>query len=115
PALARAGLGAQSAELHLKIASEGDDDAEGHVQLAGGEYLRAGHTAAALETLQPLLKKYDLTLPASPQSALVSLLYRRARLKWRGIGFQERTENIEQRRLDAVDLCWVLGNGLAGI
>lgn len=115
PALARAGLGAKSAELHLEIAQDHDGDEEMHVRLAGAEYLRAGHTSSALAVLGPILSKYGLSLPASPQSALVSLLFRRARLKLRGIGFREETAQHDQRKLDAIDLCWVLGNGLAGI
>src|SRR5690606_23827545 len=39
-ALARAGMGAESAQLHLEIAQEGLADTELHRRLAGGEYLR---------------------------------------------------------------------------
>ncbi len=115
PALARAGRGVESAELHLEIAAEGESDAGKHMQQAGAEYLRSGHTDEALRTLSPELARHGLTLPKSPQSALVSLLYRRARLKFRGLDFKERQDGIAPERLEAIDLCWVLGNGLAGI
>jgi serine/threonine protein kinase len=115
PALARAGKGVESAKLHLKIAAEGEEDAPLHLRQAGSEYLRSGHTDAALRTLAPVLAEHGLSLPKSPQSALLSLLFRRARLRIRGLDFKEGSKQISAKRLEAIDLCWVLGNGLAGI
>lgn len=115
PALARAGRGVESAELHLEIAQEGEADAASHLRRAGAEYLRSGHTDDALRTLEPVLAEHGLGLPKSPQSALASLLFRRARLKLRGLDFKERSKQVAPKRLEAIDLCWVLGNGLAGI
>lgn len=115
PALGRAGLPLEAAELHLKLAERGGSEASAHRRQAGADYLRAGHTDEALATLGAVLEEHGLGLPRTGKAALISLLYRRARLRFRGFSIQEPQSPLAQKKLDAIDLCWVLGNGLAGI
>jgi eukaryotic-like serine/threonine-protein kinase len=116
-ALANAGRGLASAEAYLKTAAELDGEAALEArQRAAEQYLRAGHVAEALQTFGPVLKEADLDLPRTPKTALMSLLYQRAKFKLRGRGFRERAESdIAPDELHRIDLCWTLGNGLSGI
>jgi hypothetical protein len=116
-ALADAGRGLASAEAFLKLAAELDGEAALEArQRAAEQYLRAGHVAEALETFGPVLKEADLDLPRTPKTALMSLLWHRAKFKLRGRGFRERAESeIPPEELHRIDLCWTLGNGLSGI
>jgi eukaryotic-like serine/threonine-protein kinase len=116
-ALANAGRGLASAEAFLELATELDSDAALEArQRAAEQYLRAGHVAEALATFGPVLAEADLDLPSTPKTALMSLLFHRAKLKLRGRGFRERAEaDIPAEQLHRIDLSWTLGNGLSGI
>jgi hypothetical protein len=53
---------------------------------------------------------------SSSTSALLSLLYRRMRIRWRGIAFTERkVEDIPADGLLRMDVLWSLGHGLGGV
>jgi serine/threonine protein kinase len=116
-ALAHAGRGAESAEVYLSVAEATEvERAEGLRQAAAEQYLRSGHVEEALATFGPLLADAGLALPATPLRALVSLLWLRLRLRWRGLEFTEREESeCDPEQLRAIDFCWSVGTGLAGI
>jgi hypothetical protein len=115
--LANTGRGLAAAEAFLKLAAELEGEAALEArQRAAEQYLRAGHVAEALETFGPVLREANLDLPRTPKTALMSLLYHRAKFKLRGRGFRERAESeIPPEELHRIDLCWTLGNGLSGI
>jgi hypothetical protein len=116
PAFAGAGRGADAAALYVRIAATSPSDQNDLLRLAGDQFLRAGYTEEALRTLEPLLGRHELGLPDSPSGALASLLFRRLRIKMRGLSFVETTpERLPEEKLQAIDLCWALGGGLAGI
>ncbi len=115
-ALSRAGQGVESAVTYLKLAELDQSHHSTHLRQAGEQYLLAGHAQESLETLDELLHKHHLTLPPSGKSAVASLLLRRARLKFRGYAHQETQAcDLDQEKIEGVDLCWTLGHGLAGI
>ena len=52
-------------------------------------------------------------VPRSPRAALLSLLWRRARLRWRGLRFvPRRADDIDADALLRVDTCWSAATGL---
>lgn len=119
PTLGNAGLGVESARTYLQVATLDDDDATALIQRAGEQYLLAGLTDEAMETLSPILVRYGLSAPRTKFWTALSLF-------WRRRGLRSRVEN-ELRRLtlgarailsedlEAVDLSWNLANGFAGI
>ncbi len=116
-ALARAGRGAESAEAYLLVArTKSGDEATTLRQAAAEQYLRAGHVEEALATFGPLLQDAGLALPSTPTRALLSLLWRRTLLKWRGLEFEERQiTEADKEEVRAIDFCWSVGTGLAGL
>ncbi|MFO0891378.1 MAG: hypothetical protein U0790_19820 [Isosphaeraceae bacterium] len=95
--------------------------APGHA-LAGPRPPPAGGHAVAdqrphgrgLDTLRAVLAKVGMSLPATPRRALASLLWQRARIRWRGLSFRERTEDdIPQPELNRIDVCWSASVGLS--
>jgi hypothetical protein len=119
-ALANAGRGAAAANA-FRIAADGatGDEAMRLRTRSAEQFLRSGLVDEGIEQLQPALKHLDLRLPATPRSALVTLLARRARLKLRGLAFDERDPEgiakLPAADLHRIDLCWSVGNGLGGV
>jgi tetratricopeptide (TPR) repeat protein len=115
-ALAHAGRGDEAAESYLVLSRSGAPDAEVFHRHAGQQLLRAGRIEEGMATLGEALTQAGLPSPKTPRSAVASLLWRRARLRLRGLGYRERpAAEIPERQLHAVDLCWALSNGLTGI
>lgn len=114
-ALASAGRGADAAASYL-LAVPGAPPAEA-LELqrrAAMQFLISGHIDEGLGTLQAVLRAIGLTLPATPQRALLSLLWWRGRLRLRGLGFRERVPGeIAPADLNRVDVCWSAGVGLS--
>lgn len=115
-ALAHAGRGAEAAESYRILSRSGAPEAEVFHRLAGEQLLRAGHIEEGMATLGEALTQAGLPYPKTPRSAVISLLWRRARLRLRGSEHRRRDPSeIPDRQLHSVDLCWALGNGLTGI
>ncbi|MEO8553191.1 MAG: hypothetical protein ABI678_24630, partial [Kofleriaceae bacterium] len=116
-ALASAGRGAAAAAAYRDAADGAAGDARVRLRTRSAEqYLRSGLVDEGIEQLEPALRHLDLRLPGSPRSALVMLLARRARLKWRGLAFEERkADALPAADLHRIDLCWSVGNGLGGV
>lgn len=114
-ALANSGRSSEAAKAYLK-ASQLEKDEATIIQLqrtAAEKFLISGHMDEGLEVLRSFLDRVGLTLPASPKRALISFLYKRAQIWWRGLKFQERTESdISLEELMRIDTCWAGSIGL---
>ncbi|MDB4970453.1 MAG: Serine/threonine-protein kinase PknA [Myxococcales bacterium] len=100
-ALANAGRGAeaaraleQAADLHDELVAGGDSHAEALTlelrRRAAEQFLRGGHVDLGLAAVRNVLSAVGMSMPESPTGALASLLWNRARLRLRGLGFQPR-------------------------
>jgi len=116
-ALASAGRGAAAAAAFRDAAEAATGDDQVRLRTRSAEqFLRSGLVDEGIAQLEPALRHLALRLPGSPRSALVTLLARRARLKWRGLAFEERkADSLPAAQLHRIDLCWSVGNGLGGV
>ncbi len=114
-ALANAGSGAEAARVYLEAAAGAPPDAAFELERRAGEQLlRSGHTDEGLAALGRVLAAGGLGLATTPFRALVSLLFRRARIRLRGLGFQERAESdVPAEELRRIDMCWSASLGLS--
>ncbi len=114
-ALANAGRPADSADVYLD-ASAGRQTAE-RIELqrrAAEQLLIGGHIDRGLEVLREVLAGVGMRLASGPRAALASLIWRRAKLRWRGLDFVERAESrVAADALLRVDTCWSVVTGLA--
>lgn len=109
-ALANAGRGADAAPVYLE-AARGAAPAESLTLRRRGaeELLRSGRIDEALAEFGTVLAAVGLELPETPQRALASLLYRRARVRLRGLDFDPRPErDIPADVLQRIDTCWAV-------
>jgi tetratricopeptide (TPR) repeat protein len=89
--LVHAGRGAEAARYYL-AAAEGADRAtrlECH-RHAAEQLVISGHIAPGLATLDALLAEIGVPSPKTPRGTIASLLWNRARIRIRGLGFRER-------------------------
>ncbi|MEO6772436.1 MAG: protein kinase [Kofleriaceae bacterium] len=89
--LIHAGRGADAA-AHYLAAAEGADRAtrlECH-RHAAEQLVISGHIAPGLEALESLLAEIGVASPKTPRGAIASLLWHRARIRVRGLGFRDR-------------------------
>src|SRR5688500_12263596 len=115
-AYANAGRGREAADVFLALASESKiaADALELEQKAAHELLRAGLIDEGLEILDRLLASVGIAMPSTPRRALASLLWRRARLKVRGIRFKPRdTSQLPREELARLDIVWSAVCGLS--
>jgi serine/threonine protein kinase len=114
-ALAHAGRGAEAAEAYLAAVPHAPADEVLELRRhAAEQYLRAGHIDEGLEIMHTVLRTVGLAVARSPRHALFSLLWRRAWLRVRGLGFRERAESaVSPSALLRIDVCWSMANGLS--
>jgi serine/threonine protein kinase len=114
-ALAHVGRGGSAALSYLEAAKLAPTEDSIELQRRASEQLlTSGHIDEGLAGLRTVLDTFGLKLAATPRRALASLLYRRARLRVRGIGFRERAESeVDTRALRRIDVCWSVAIGLA--
>jgi eukaryotic-like serine/threonine-protein kinase len=115
-ALVNAGRGAEAGRAYLDATDAAPpEEALDLRRRAAEQFLRAGHVDEGLAAVREVLEAVDLSLPETPARALASLLYRRARLSVRGLGFAERADSASPEELTRIDVCWSVGNGLHGV
>jgi eukaryotic-like serine/threonine-protein kinase len=116
-ALEKAGRGPEAGEvLVTAAAARPAEEAWRLVSRAAALFLMSGHLQRGKELLHQVLKDLGIRVPGGTASVLASLLRLRTRLKLRGVGFSERSEDeipVEVR--DRIDACngAALGFGLA--
>lgn len=105
-ALSNAGRGREAAELYQQ-ASEAADPATrlDCLRRAAEQFLLTGHIERGLAALDLVLADAGMRMPASPRSALAALLWRRTRLRIRGLRWKQSSEgDIAQRNLNRIDV-----------
>ncbi len=113
-ALANAGRPAEAAEAYLAAAEVNSHRQVEFRRRAAEQLLTGGHIDRGLELIRRVLESVGLRLAATPRRALVSLVWRRLRLIWRGTGFTSRAESELDRELVLrLDTCWSIATGLA--
>jgi eukaryotic-like serine/threonine-protein kinase len=115
-AYANAGRGREAADVFLALASETKiaADALELEQKAAHELLRAGLIDEGMKVLDRLLTSVGIAMPKTPRRALATLLWRRARLKVRGIRFTPRDPSqVSREELARMDIAWSAACGLS--
>ena len=116
-ALANAGQGGESAEWYLRAAAAVPDgepvEALELRRLAGDHLLRCGRIDEGMAVMHEVLAAVGVTVPRGARRALLSLVWRRARLKlrtWRGAQATRRLDAAARLR---ADVCLSCGTSLA--
>jgi hypothetical protein len=116
-ALVNAGRGAEAAREYLN-AAQGAPDSE-TIELrcnAALQMLRSGYVDEGLPVLHTVLGSLGMKMTTTPRRALLSLLFRRAQLWFRGLGFRPRDpKDIPAEELRRIDLCWSVSTCLTMI
>ena len=116
-ALANAGRGPDAAREYL-AASDGAPPHEALelTRRSAEQWLRSGHVDEGLDAVRAVLDAVGFKLAETPARAVMSLLTRRASLKFRGLDFRERAQSqITTTELTRVDVCWSVAVGLGMI
>jgi serine/threonine protein kinase len=112
--LANAGRGHEAATAYL-AAADGALAAE-RLELhrrAAHQLLRSGYVEEGFTVTRSVLDAIGIRLARTPLQALLAFLVRRAQIRWRGLGFQERDRSqISTEELVRVDACWSVAIGL---
>jgi hypothetical protein len=114
-ALANAGRGAEAALLFQAAAQCADRGTSLERKCkAAYQFCISGHLDQGRAALAAVLQEVGMRLPRTPQTALASLLWNRARLWWRGVLFRQRSEaEIERGLLRRIDVAWTASAGLS--
>jgi tetratricopeptide (TPR) repeat protein len=102
-----AGESFEAAAETLRPASPLDDRALVLRRRAAEHYLRSGHLVRGTAVTRDVLAAVGINLPGSTRRAIAEALYQRARLTWRGLGFELRAARaLAPRALLRLDACW---------
>jgi eukaryotic-like serine/threonine-protein kinase len=113
-ALANAGRGRQAAAVYLQTPAATVAETLDLQTQAAQQYLFAGHMADGLAVIRDVLNKIGMVLPSSRWRTLLELLWGRAALRLRGLGFRETpVDRIPAAELIKVDVCWSVAAGLS--
>jgi serine/threonine protein kinase len=114
-ALANAGRSADAAAAYMRAAESATTAETLELKrLASSQLLISGHVEEGLALLRTLLGPLGLSMPEKPRQAWLSLIWHRALLRLRGLGFRNRDESqISAMELTRVDLCWSAVAGLS--
>jgi len=114
-ALANGGQPTEAAESYLRAAAEAVHPHQVELERRAAEqFLIAGDIDRGLDLIRAVLAGMGMSVPRSRRTAFAWLLWRRARLRWRGLRFVSRTaEAIDRDTLLRIDTCWSAATGLA--
>jgi hypothetical protein len=114
-ALANAGRPADAGDAYLDAARDADPARRVELErVAAEQFLIGGHIDRGMVVIRRVLSAVHLRLARGPRTALASLIYRRAQLRWRGRAFVERrADRIPPADLLKVDTCGSVATGLA--
>ena len=111
-ALANAGRGREAADAYLRAADLEDGAVRTDLERrAAMLMLEGGHSEEGRAVLARVLAAHRLPLPKSRGAVLAALLLRRAKLKIRGLGWQE-DHDVDDKTLARIDACWSACRGL---
>jgi eukaryotic-like serine/threonine-protein kinase len=83
---------------------------------AAEQLLMGGHIKEGLELTRSLLNAIGFSFPSGPRRALLSLILKRIRIRFRGFSFVERDEmQISDDDLFRIDMCWAIARGLGAV
>ncbi len=114
-ALVNAGRGGEAAQVYERVCqgASGDERLELQ-QLAATQYCVSGHLDRGRTLFRSSLKAVGLSLPGGTMTALVSLLWHRLRLRWRGLKYVERdAASVPALELMQIDMMWSVIKGLS--
>ena len=113
-ALANAGRPAAAAEVYVEAADGSERSQRVELQRRAAEqFLIGGHIDRGMDVTRDVLQAVGLSLPRTPRAALMSRLWHRARLRWRGLDFRERDAgHVAEEDLLRIDTCWSVTTGL---
>ena len=114
-ALANAGRGPEAAQAYLDALPDASAaEAIELRRLAAQELLRSGHIGDGMKTIQEVLDVTGMKLPSSRTGAMLSLGWQRARIRLRGLDFEERdASQIAPEVLTRIDAAYAITAGLA--
>ncbi len=112
--LARDGRGALAAEAYAVAARTAPaEQAIELVRAAAEQLLRSGRITEGTEVLRRVLASIGLDMPTGARATVGALLLARARVRLRGLGFDERTTaEIPRAKLLEIDTTWTAATGL---
>jgi hypothetical protein len=114
-ALVNAGRGVDAAKEYMVAAAAAHRDTRITCLAAAAESLLvSGHIERGMEIIEELLAVAELSYPKTARRALLRLGWLRARVRLRGLRWQERAEeDIDPADLLRLDICNAVGRGLA--
>jgi tetratricopeptide (TPR) repeat protein len=116
-ALANAGRGAEAAAAYLAATARApEEELLDLKRRAATQLLFAGHFSEGIAALGEVLRVVDLRLPATPSQALTTLLWRRAHIRLRGLGWKRTNESaLPPETLTRIDVADAATTGLSAI
>ena len=114
-ALANAGRGGDAGAAYVAAAEhESGTEALRLRRLAADQFLRNGLIDRGIALLAEVLPAVGVSLPQTRFATISALLWARARLRLRGLGYRERgADEISPRNLERLDVCQTAGNSLS--
>ena len=114
-ALMSGGRPREAAEQYLEAARGADRFRQVELQRRAAEqFLAGGYIDRGAAAIRTVLAAVDMRLAWSPLTAVVALICRRARIRWRGLDALEReAAQIPAETLLRIDTCWSVVTGLS--
>jgi len=112
--LARDGRGALAAEAYAIAAHTAPPEQAIELERAAAEQLlRSGRITEGTAVLRRVLASIGLRMPSGARASVAALLLARARVRMRGVAFEERTAvEIPRAQLLEIDTTWTAATGL---
>jgi hypothetical protein len=112
-ALTNAGRPAEAADVYLGAADVAEPSRRTELRRRAAEQLLVGgQIDRGLHVVESVLAAVRMRLAPGPRRALLSLLWNRLRLRWRGVDFTEPPDGISPDVALRLDTCWSIVTGL---